>query len=565
MTQSDVHARSLTSDVNSIDRQFGKYRLIAQIGRGGMGDIYLAMARGPLGFKKLVVVKCLRMTSEDDEAMRSMFLDEGRLAAYLNHPNVVQTYDVGEVNGTLFIAMEYLEGQPLSRVARTVGRFNPRIAARIASDVLSGLHYAHELRGFDGTPLDIVHRDLSPPNIFVTYDGVIKLVDFGIAKTTLSSRALTEVGTLKGKVAYMAPEQAGRDVIDRRVDIFAMGIVLWELLVGRRLIEDRSAAAALKHLLLEVFPSVSSVLPEVDSSLDRIVARALEKNPAARYPTALQMREALEEYLARSGPMVRPEDVGQLLAAEFAEQHAQMQEQIQACIAASDAESAARLPILSRVRAGGDSNADSFPSSISAGGPHVPQQGGPCSLNPTGSRSRSSFRRRLGLISARTHPAVLWGASLVLLILLGVLPFAFRRASTVTRESLRTSAAVALSAAPITEQSPPSPSNAVELTTQSGQFKTQGKNNSDLAAPTDGIGRSTGADTRSAESINARSHVARTHTSVRPQATSVALSLPASPATKETTGAAVFNPAEKTDAKKRVPLVVDRPHVDLVE
>src|SRR5215472_8899241 len=170
---------------------FGKYQLFASLGRGGMADVFLAVARGPMGFNKLAVVKRLRAQLADDPSFRNMFLDEARLAARLNHPNVVHTYEVGEQDGVYFIAMEYLEGQALNKVIHEAVKsnkvFDESFCARVVSDALSGLNHAHELKDYDGKPLSIIHRDISPHNVFVTYGGVVKLVDFGIAKAALSS------------------------------------------------------------------------------------------------------------------------------------------------------------------------------------------------------------------------------------------------------------------------------------------------------------------------------------------------------------------------------------------
>jgi serine/threonine protein kinase len=313
--------------------QLGKYALLGAIGRGGMADVYLAMARGPSGVRKLVVVKCMRAGSELDSTLAQMFLDEGRLAALLNHANVVHTYEVGQGDEGAYIVMEYLHGQALSAVARAAKPLAPRISARIAADALLGLHYVHELRDLDGTPLSIVHRDLSPPNIFVTHDGVVKLVDFGIAKTALATRASTEAGIVKGKLAYMAPEQTTSGVVDRRADIYAMGVVLWELLAARRLVEGLSPSSVLRHTLHGTAPLVSSVRAEVDPALDRIVERALMRDPEARYATALEMREALEAYLAQ-GPPIGGKELSCLMAEHFLAQREQRELQIQSWVAA---------------------------------------------------------------------------------------------------------------------------------------------------------------------------------------------------------------------------------------
>ena len=225
-----------------------------------MADIYLAVARGALGFSKLVVVKHLRSYDEDRHTL-DMFLDEARLAARLNHPNIVDTYDVGRDDDAYFIAMEYLDGQSLSRIMRAAqqGQLPATAWVRIVADALRGLHYAHELCDYDGMPFGLVHRDVSPPNIFVTYGGEIKIVDFGIAKATLNTYE-TDPGIVKGKLGYMAPEQVAGNVVDRRTDIFSMGVVLWEALVRRRLLEG-----GIRHALDErgqlPLPTVFSVKP----------------------------------------------------------------------------------------------------------------------------------------------------------------------------------------------------------------------------------------------------------------------------------------------------------------
>ncbi|HWL86171.1 MAG TPA: serine/threonine-protein kinase, partial [Polyangiaceae bacterium] len=206
--------------------RFGKYTFIATLGRGGMADVYLALQSGPVGFRKLVVVKKLRADVDvtEEDTYRAMLLDEARLAARLRHPHVVQTLEVGIHDGEHFMAMEYLEGQPLGRVATAAHRagkpMEPSLVVQIVMDVLSGLHYAHELRDFDGTPLGIVHRDVSPQNVFVTYDGQVKVVDFGIAKAA-GAAGTTQNGVFKGKLAYVAPEQASGDPVDARADVFA--------------------------------------------------------------------------------------------------------------------------------------------------------------------------------------------------------------------------------------------------------------------------------------------------------------------------------------------------------
>ncbi len=311
---------------------FGKYQPFATLGRGGMADVFLTVARGPMGFNKLAVVKRLRRALAEEVGFRNMFLDEARLAARLNHPNIVHTYEVGEHNGAYFIAMEFLEGQSLNKVIKEASKrrenIPPTLCARVIADALSGLHYAHELRDYDGRPLTVIHRDVSPHNIFVTYDGHTKMVDFGIAKAALSSTE-TEVGVLKGKVAYMSPEQAAAGHIDCRADIFPMGIVLWEMLTGKRLMVGDSAAQTLHRLMNMEIPRVSSVMPAIDPMLDEIVARSLQKDPFQRFQTAAEMRDALEACIARSGLAARQDDVSRVMLRLFGKIKEEVQRQVQ--------------------------------------------------------------------------------------------------------------------------------------------------------------------------------------------------------------------------------------------
>ncbi|HEY6882195.1 MAG TPA: serine/threonine-protein kinase, partial [Polyangiales bacterium] len=216
---------------------FGKYHLIASLGQGGMANVFLALMAGPSGFNKLLVIKIMRqdLLAGSEETTR-MFMAEARLAARLVHPNIVHTYEVGEQDGRYFLAMEYLDGQPLSSVLnRARGDSEIPLAEylRMIAELARGLHYAHTLRGFQGEPLEVVHRDVSPQNVIVTYDGQVKLLDFGIAKTA-DAEHLTQVGTIKGKLDYIAPEQLRSDSIDGRADIFALGAMMWEVISGHR-------------------------------------------------------------------------------------------------------------------------------------------------------------------------------------------------------------------------------------------------------------------------------------------------------------------------------------------
>ena len=300
-----------------------------------MADIYLAVARSTLGFNKLVVLKHLR-SDDDDQRSIDMFLDEARLAARLSHPNIVDTYDVGQDGDSYFIAMEYLEGQSLSRLLKVAHQndVHPTAWARIAAEALRGLHYAHELCDYDGMPLHIVHRDVSPPNIFITYRGEVKIVDFGIAKATLNVFK-TEAGIYKGKLGYMSPEQATGKHVDRRSDIFSMGVVLWEAITGQRLLEG-GVAIALDKLGNSPLPTVDSIKPYIDVQLSGIVERALATDPSQRYATAAEMADALEAYLRMSPDAMSKLEIGRTVMALFADHRATVHRQIERHLANAD-------------------------------------------------------------------------------------------------------------------------------------------------------------------------------------------------------------------------------------
>jgi len=296
-----------------------RFRVIAQVGKGGMSDVYLAAAQGVADFQKLTVLKVLRSELAGDSQFLRMFRDEARLAARLNHPNVVQTYEVGEFEGRSYIAMEYLEGQPLSQVtARLVERdqLSTPLILRILIDALEGLHYAHELKDYDGKPLRIVHRDATPQNIFLTYQGQVKVVDFGIAKAVTSSTE-TKVGTVKGKISYMAPEQARGDDLDRRADLFTIGVVLWELLSGRRLWEGLSDVAIMGRLVRGEVPELSPLKPGLPSALLRLCKSALHPDPNSRPQTALELQLELEHQLADLTGSMPSRRLGEILNDAF--------------------------------------------------------------------------------------------------------------------------------------------------------------------------------------------------------------------------------------------------------
>jgi serine/threonine-protein kinase len=308
---------------DSASGALGKYQLIAELGHGGMAQVFLALVSGPAGFNKLVVIKQIRPQFAEDPEFLSMFLDEARLAARLNHPNVVQTNEVGEDGGRYFISMEYLEGQPLNRVLSRLGerakesdRLSQRSLLLILVDALAGLHHAHELCDFDGRRLEVVHRDMSPHNIFVTYAGQVKVVDFGIAKA-LSSSSETRTGVLKGKIGYMAPEQAMGEKVDRRADIFSCGMILWEMLTGRRMFKGVPDVAVLQKIVNGDVPSPRTVVPDLPARLEEICMKALARDREKRFETAAEMASEIEAALAEAAGKGSLRDVGKMLETHF--------------------------------------------------------------------------------------------------------------------------------------------------------------------------------------------------------------------------------------------------------
>ncbi|MGD0528799.1 MAG: serine/threonine-protein kinase, partial [Polyangiaceae bacterium] len=313
----------------------GRYRLIAELARGGMGIVFLALVRGPGGFNKLFCVKVLRGQMAEDQKLVSMFLEEARLAAKLNHPNVVQTIEVGSDGGQHFIAMEYLEGQSLhsiqTRARRKDMSFPLAYHLHVLVQLLEGLQYAHSATDFDGTPLRLVHRDVSPHNVFVAYEGQVKVLDFGIAKALDSSND-TNSGVLKGKIAYMAPEQAAGEPLDGRADIFSAGVMLWEAATGQRMWSRALNDLQILHALMKgAIPDPRAASPDLDPSLEAIIRRATAVQLGERYPTAAEMQHDLEAHLrAMDVPRFGARDIGKLVSDAFAEDRARIRGVIEA-------------------------------------------------------------------------------------------------------------------------------------------------------------------------------------------------------------------------------------------
>ncbi len=276
---------------------FGRYQLLKKLASGGMGQIFLARAAGERGFEKLLVIKRILPHLAEDEEFITMFFDEARIAARLNHPNIVQIFDLGEVDGSYYLAMEYVAGEDLrrlSRHARSEGQPLPLGAlCRIVADAAAGLDYAHKAKDAHG-PLNLVHRDVSPQNVLVGFDGAVKLIDFGVAKAAGRAQH-TATGILKGKYAYMSPEQAEGEEIDHRSDVFALGIVFWEVLTGKRLFKGDTDVMTMRLVKDCAVPPPSRVEPSLPKAVDALVLKALAKHRDHRYPDAKAFQLAIEE------------------------------------------------------------------------------------------------------------------------------------------------------------------------------------------------------------------------------------------------------------------------------
>jgi serine/threonine protein kinase len=280
-----------------VERKLGRYQVIKHLASGGMAQVMLAKQSGIEGFERYVVIKQIHVERARDRNIVKMFLDEARLAASLHHTNIVQVHDVGQDKGEYFIAMEYIHGEDLRSVLSKLNGKHEHMPLEhvitIVSSVAAALHYAHDMKGSDRKPLDLVHRDVSPANILIGYDGNVKVVDFGIAKAA-HRESETKSGTLKGKIAYMAPEQCLGEAVDRRSDVFALGIVLYELFTVRRLFKASSDFLTMSTIVSGNVPRPSLHRADIPPELEQIIMKALAREAADRYQSADEMRVALD-------------------------------------------------------------------------------------------------------------------------------------------------------------------------------------------------------------------------------------------------------------------------------
>lgn len=282
--------------------RFGRYILLDRLAVGGMAEIFLARQEGLAGFEKTVVIKRIRPHLSSQRSFVEMFLNEARLAAQLNHPNIVQIYDLGRIGDAYFIAMEYIFGRDMRRIipkADALGIPFPMVyALKIASSVCEGLFYAHQKSDLYGNPLHLVHRDITPENLFVSFDGTLKILDFGIAKAA-NQVELTRPGEIKGKLSYMSPEQCSGKPIDHRSDLFSLGVALYEWVTGFKLFTGDSEVAILKSIADGKIYAPTYFKADIPEPVERILMKALEKDREARYRSAWDMQYDIDQFLSQ--------------------------------------------------------------------------------------------------------------------------------------------------------------------------------------------------------------------------------------------------------------------------
>ncbi|MCY1015340.1 protein kinase domain-containing protein [Pyxidicoccus sp. MSG2] len=301
--------------------QLGKYQLVRKLATGGMAEVYLAKAAGPMGFEKTLVLKRILPHLSEDPAFVEMFLGEAKLAAQLEHPNVVQIFDFGEADGSFFLAMELIDGPNLRKLVKRAQEvpLPPALCAKLVAFAAEGLAYAHEFRDpATGEPLGLIHRDVSPDNILVSRQGAVKVVDFGIAKVAGQGHR-TQTGVVKGKVAYMPPEQLQTKPLDKRVDVYALGVVLYELLTGKRPFDATTDVSVMQAILFEPFIPAVQRRGDLPAALVQVLERALAKDRDKRYPDCRVLQADLERFVMSTGESVGAYQIAQFMAQVMAD------------------------------------------------------------------------------------------------------------------------------------------------------------------------------------------------------------------------------------------------------
>jgi serine/threonine protein kinase len=459
-----ANARSvLTKSVvpEGVGEKLDRFELISELASGGMATVFLARLGGAGGFQRLYAIKRLHPHLATDREFIQMFLDEARLAARIHHPNVVPIHEIGITPSGYYLVMEYIEGDTAARLfARSAGagkKLPIAVGMRIMLDALAGLHAAHELRDDEGKPLEIVHRDVSPQNILVGVDGVSRITDFGVARaaTRLST---TRSGQLKGKLAYMAPEQARAGGLDRRADIFAMGVCLWETLAFRRLFKGDGDAETLNRVLYEPIPTLESAVPDIPPVLNAIVMKALERDPTKRFSSAAEMADALEKAAQSLNAIAAARDVMACVEEVMGAELSQQREAVRAWLARSEpsrkesTERTARRDSVTRVERN-PSTAPPAVSSLSSAIIHVPAPESTGAVGALGGTKAEPLRappRRKGARAER------WLAALVVTAALGgIVALRWRHATPRAADATVAPAPTILAARPLESPAPP--------------------------------------------------------------------------------------------------------------
>jgi len=378
-----VTARAIKSAAGGQPQKLDRYELIAEIAAGGMATVYLARLSGAGGFQRLFAIKRMHPHLAWEAEFVQMFLDEGRLAAHIHHPNVVPTLEVGVSDAGYYLVMEYIEGETLSGLVTAASSRNetvpPRVLARVLLDILNGLSAAHDLLDDDGQPLQIVHRDVSPQNVIVGIDGTSRITDFGVARAA-TRIASTRDGQLKGKLGYMAPEQARGEAIDRRADVFAVGVMLWEVLAGRRLFKPRAEsgeAETLNRLMTAPIPALADLRGDIDRGVSDVAARALQREADARFPTCADFHDALESAMQRWKGVASTREVAAFLDSVSGQDLAAQRAAVKSWVGQTGSGKVAV----------GDETVPNFPSSV----PSAPSKPQPPEASSGGAPAASTF------------------------------------------------------------------------------------------------------------------------------------------------------------------------------
>lgn len=348
--------------------RLGRYELLARLATGGMGEIFLARLEGAAGFEKLFVVKRILPHLADDARFRQMLIAEARLASKLSHANICQVYELGETDGQLYIVMEYLEGVTLlpllRKLSKEQGQLDFGFVGGVIQQTTDALHYAHELKDRSGEVLGIVHRDVTPSNIFLTEAGVAKVLDFGIAKVKDAS-ANTQTGTVKGKYAYMAPEQLRGTTLDRRADVFALGVVIYEMLALRRLFQRKTDYLTFRAVMEQPIPDIRRYRPDVPDALAVVMAQALDRDPLKRVESARQLGSMVLDALSPLGRVWTQGEIGDYVRREFADDITKRQAQVATAVHKTNAGQRATMPLIAHEQGPPtdiDDDDDEFPS-----------------------------------------------------------------------------------------------------------------------------------------------------------------------------------------------------------